>query len=170
MKLTSVIQAVHASTSRSQNCHANTLLPFFLLVDGWGFSRLPVEYREGPNMTAHSVTSCTSADTEDPEVPADPVTEEFQCGLQKTSEQSRRHLKSKIRAETNRLLSSLHCIHSDTVLQHLFGALHKARILAEENVTTSSGIAVRGSPTKGCSGVAAKKKKEHKHHQQLELQ
>ncbi|KAL1465935.1 hypothetical protein MTO96_043041 [Rhipicephalus appendiculatus] len=62
----------------------------FLLVDGWGFSRLPVEYREGPNMTAHSVTSCASADTEDPEVLADspdPVTEELQCSLQKTSEQ-----------------------------------------------------------------------------------
>lgn len=130
----------------------------FLLVDGWGFSRLPVEYREGPNMTAHSVTSCTSADTEDPEVLADPITEEFQCSLQKTSEQSRRHLKSKIRAETNRLLSSLHYIHNDTVLQHLFGALHAARILAEENVTASSGIAVRGSPRKWCSGVTAKKR------------
>lgn len=146
-----------------------TLCCHFLLVDGWGFSRLPVEYREGPNMTAHSVTSCTSADTEDPEVLADPVTEEFQCGLQKTSEQSRRHLRSKIRAETDCVLSSLHYIHSDTVLQHLFGALHRARILTEENVTTSSGIGVRGSPTKECSGVAAKKK-EHKHHQQLELQ
>ncbi|KAL3191186.1 hypothetical protein MRX96_018761 [Rhipicephalus microplus] len=109
-------------------------------------------------MTAHSVTSCISADTEDPEVLADLVTEEFQCGLQKTSEQSRRNLRSKIRAETDCLLSSLHYIHSDTVLQHLFGTLHEARILAEENVTTSSGIAVRGSPTKGCSGVAAKKR------------
>lgn len=51
-------------------------------------------------------------------------------------------------------------MHDKTALQRIRFLLSEAESTAEENVTTSSGIAARGSPAKGCSGFKGKKKTE----------
>ncbi|KAG0430436.1 hypothetical protein HPB47_022706 [Ixodes persulcatus] len=71
----------------------------FLLIDGWNFSRLPVAYRDGPHMTSHTVTSCTSFQVENSASPSEDPVEGVELGLQKASQQSRRHMKSQIRAQ-----------------------------------------------------------------------
>lgn len=98
-----------------------------LHIDGWGFSCLPEEYNNEPNMIAQTVVGCTSANVEkgnpmkttlhpmNTELLSEVAIEQAQCTLQKSSEQSRCQCKSLIKAHAKRMLSSLHYVHDNAL-------------------------------------------------------
>lgn len=80
--------------------------------------------------------------------------------MPRASQQTTHYLKSQIRAKSSQVLSSLYDVHDQTALQRKLSLLSEAESIAQENVATSSGIAIRGSPTKGWSGFKEKKRTE----------
>lgn len=146
----------------------------FLLVDGWTFPRLPAAYRDGPYLTSLCAISTTLSEmyseAESPKDDEQQVASADADGgdaakgcaseLPRASQQTTHHLKSQIRAKSSQVLSSLYYVHDQTALQRILSLLGEAENIAKENVATSSGIAIRGSPTKGCSGFKRKKRTE----------
>lgn len=146
----------------------------FLLVEGWTFSRLPAAYRDGPYLTSFDAISTTlpevDSEADSPAEDKQPVAladtdggdaaKGRASGLPRAYQQTTHHLKSQIRAKSSQVLSSLYYVHDKTALQRILFLLSEAENTAQENVATSSGIAIRGSPTKGCSGFKRKKKTE----------
>lgn len=76
------------------------------------------------------------------------------------SHQRRRHMLSEIRARGEQILSSLDYVQDDAVLEHVLNTFNETKALVDKNMATCSGIAIRGSPTKVCSGIKRKGKKK----------
>lgn len=135
----------------------------FRFFSEWSFARLPKEYTEGPLLSLHRDIPAAPSDWDTPRTPdagmdcdateAAPTVAELPKTVREASMKSRRLITDGV----HRIASIvMYCKDEDKkreAYQHIQQAY---KILASGCPSSSSGLVIRGSPTKGCSNQATK--------------
>ncbi|KAL3182944.1 hypothetical protein MRX96_006740 [Rhipicephalus microplus] len=123
----------------------------FKYSDRWGFSSLPQSYLNRPQIT---LGSCPESETSS-EIPLVNQPSPSEVSSQDLVKQppSVSELHKSITEELEKCSSLLYCCHDVQTLVEARGLLQATFRKLAESVPQSSGLHIRGSPTKGCSSL-----------------
>ncbi|XP_049526277.1 uncharacterized protein LOC119459435 isoform X2 [Dermacentor silvarum] len=105
---------------------------------------------ESPDECQNTEPPSESQNTESPAVIA---TQQPDLDLHKALQEKGWFIKRQIRAESQRILSSLYHVHDNAVLERLLCSFMQVRTFIEQSVMKSNGVAARSSSRKGSRGV-----------------
>uniref|UniRef100_A0A147BI88 SWIM-type domain-containing protein n=1 Tax=Ixodes ricinus TaxID=34613 RepID=A0A147BI88_IXORI len=130
----------------------------FLLVNDWGFTKLPESYRNGPLMSLDCNVLCTEADYDVQNVenstgqPLGTSRQGEVSDLDQLRQCTMGSLRAQLFAELEKCRSMAYNCTNVEEMQKAIDSVKTAQSFLHTGTPSVSGIGVRGSPVKGCSG------------------
>lgn len=130
----------------------------FLLVNDWGFTKLPESYRNGPLMSLDCNVLCTEADYDVQNVeistgqPSDTSCQGEVSDLDQLSQCTMGSLRAQCFAELEKCRSMAYCCTNIKEMQKAIDSVKTAQSFLHNGTPFVSGIGVGESPVKDCSG------------------